>query len=589
VLVLAVTAAGQLLAGSLLYTRLRAELEADLGRRLIGASRLMGLAVDAGLVAQFGEGYEQIPAYRILRERLAAQARAAGLERAYVVDLELRSLVDSLPAQRPGLVRHALSAHSSEVAQARAGTASATRLYRDEEGRLRLSALAPLRDGEGRVVALVGVDAAPGFFTSLALLRRDMLLLGLIAAGITALSGFWVMRQVDARLRRLRRAISQVARGNLDVRPDAAGGDEIGALGRDLDGLVAALVARRDYYESVLGSLGIALVTTDGDGRVTLANPAARRLLAPGDDDIVGRPLAAVLSGEPALARFAAGALAAGPEAASAELALAGGPAAGGRAVAASAGRLRRGGEAGGLVLSLLEVTELRLMEGRARRNERLAALGGMAGGLLHEIGNPLASLTMYLDLLRPLVPPGEAADLAARALAEACRLHEFLEDFRVFAGLMPLRLEPLEIEAVAAAAAATLRWPAAVERRTIGRLAAEGDRRLLVHALRNLLRNAVEALAGRRAGCVTLRMGRDGADAVVSVEDDGPGFDPAEAERLLDPLVTTKSHGTGLGLSIAQRVAEAHGGALRASGRPGAGATFTLQWPAECSRREGR
>jgi two-component system NtrC family sensor kinase len=72
----------------------------------------------------------------------------------------------------------------------------------------------------------------------------------------------------------------------------------------------------------------------------------------------------------------------------------------------------------------------------------------------------------------------------------------------------------------------------------------------------------------------------------VVSVSDDGPGIDPAQAERIFEPFFTTKTagRGTGLGLSICRRIAEAHAGSLEVIATPGAGATFTLRLPAEAS-----
>ncbi|MET0554341.1 MAG: sensor histidine kinase, partial [Vicinamibacteria bacterium] len=215
--------------------------------------------------------------------------------------------------------------------------------------------------------------------------------------------------------------------------------------------------------------------------------------------------------------------------------------------------------------------------ERRSRENERLAALGGMAGGLLHELGNPLAALTMYLDLLRPLAPAGEGSDLLDRARREDQRVQEFLEDFRVFAGLGRLRVEEVDLAALVEAAAEPLAWPPEIERRVEGAGIAAVDPRLLAHAVRNLLRNAAEAMPA--GGRVRVGIAVDEAEARLSVADDGPGLDAAALDRALDPFHTTKPHGTGLGLLIARRVAELHGGALEAESRPGAGARFTLRW----------
>src|SRR5262249_43180437 len=121
----------------------------------------------------------------------------------------------------------------------------------------------------------------------------------------------------------------------------------------------------------------------------------------------------------------------------------------GGRIVGVMGSRLLQAGEWTGMILSISDVTDLRAMERRLRRNEQLAGLGSMAAGLLHEVGNPLASMTIYLDLVRPMVPAGEGQDLVDRAIHEAARLDRFLHDFQIFAGLRPLRRDWVDLRAV--------------------------------------------------------------------------------------------------------------------------------------------
>jgi hypothetical protein len=200
------------------YRRLRDDLEIDLAQRLVNVSSLLALGTDVPLVTQFREGDEQLPAYQLVASRLVTLARAAGVERAYVVGDRLETLVDSSPTTAVGRVRYALLANRVEVEAAKAGTATATRIYQDEEGRLRLSALAPLRTGDGRVVALAGVDATPEFFGSLNTLRRQMVLLGVASVLTVGAGGLLLVRQVSRRLRRLRGVVSRVSRGDFAQR-----------------------------------------------------------------------------------------------------------------------------------------------------------------------------------------------------------------------------------------------------------------------------------------------------------------------------------------------------------------------------------
>jgi two-component system sensor histidine kinase PilS (NtrC family) len=585
--VLGLAAAAQVAAGLVLYRRLETQLEADLGRRLVHVSSLMSLAVDAPLVAQFREGDEDLPAYGLMRRRLAAQAEAAGVTGAYVLDRAHRTLLDSAADRPPGRTRYAALAHPRETAAAWEGDPRATRLYADDRGELRLSAFAPVRGGDGAVAALLGVDAPPAFFTALAVLRREMLLLGGAAVGLVALAGLWGMRRVDARLARLRALTTEATSAAGGAAGEARAEDQIGALGRDLDRLLANVVATRNHHEAVLGSLDVAVLGFDARGRATFANARAGDLLGERPPALVGRTADELFAGEGDLRAFVDSAGRGDTAPSGVEVSLRGGLAGGGRVLAASASRLVREGKTGGVLLSLLDVTELRRAERRARENERLAALGGMAGGLLHELGNPLAALTMYLDLLRGLAPEGEAAEIVARAQREEARLREFLEDFRVFAGLATPRIGSLELASLAAAVGGSLSWPAGVELATSGSGRVRGDARLLGHALRNLLRNALEAVP--EGGHVAVEASVAGGEARLTVIDDGPGLSPRELERALEPFHTTKAHGTGLGLMIARRVAELHGGELLAQSRPRAGARFTLRWPARNDEEGGR
>ena len=224
-----------------------------------------------------------LPEALVEGEALRAMARQVGVK--------LISLVDTAARSVPGRLRYALLANRVEIEAARRGQATATRLYRDEEGRLRLSALAPLPSAPGRGAAFVGVDATPEFVSALDSLRQQMALLGGAGLLTVGAAGFVLVRQVSRRLNRLRDVVSRVSRGDFAGRVGFAGRDEIGALGQDLDGMVGSLVAVRDYYEAVLASADVGLLTTDRHGRILGANPRALALLAPAAPAVVGRPL----------------------------------------------------------------------------------------------------------------------------------------------------------------------------------------------------------------------------------------------------------------------------------------------------------
>jgi signal transduction histidine kinase len=100
----------------------------------------------------------------------------------------------------------------------------------------------------------------------------------------------------------------------------------------------------------------------------------------------------------------------------------------------------------------------------------------------------------------------------------------------------------------------------------------------MLRRAVLNLILNAVDALPRGGELVVTSWLGTRGFE--LEVADSGAGIPADELERIFDPFFTTKREGTGLGLAIVQRIAEAHGGAIRATNCPEGGAAFTLVRP---------
>jgi len=91
-------------------------------------------------------------------------------------------------------------------------------------------------------------------------------------------------------------------------------------------------------------------------------------------------------------------------------------------------------------------------------------------------------------------------------------------------------------------------------------------------------VKNAQEAMPG--GGRIWVRARARDGQAVIEVEDTGPGVKPEDRTRIFEPYFTTKGAGTGLGLAIAARVCQEHGGALEVDGEPGKGALFRVTIP---------
>jgi two-component system sensor histidine kinase FlrB len=103
------------------------------------------------------------------------------------------------------------------------------------------------------------------------------------------------------------------------------------------------------------------------------------------------------------------------------------------------------------------------------------------------------------------------------------------------------------------------------------------GNRKALVGALTNLLENALQAVSGEIAGCISLGVTVSEDRLAFRVSDNGRGMPPDIVTRLFEPFFTTRAEGTGLGLAIARGVARAHGGGIDVESAPGAGTEFVL------------
>lgn len=241
-------------------------------------------------------------------------------------------------------------------------------------------------------------------------------------------------------------------------------------------------------------------------------------------------------------------------------------------------------------LLTLIAGQASRAIQIARRRTEqekesRLASIGQMLAGVLHDLKTPMTIISGYAQLMAQMEDPRQREEY----------VHQILRQFDMMAGMTR------EVLAFARGESNVLlrkvylnhfvgEMKTQLEHALVGKQVdleviadytggAYFDERAMMRLIHNLARNAAEALAGR-PGKFSVRVGADEQDLVFEFSDDGPGI-PAELEgRLFELFASAKKGGTGLGLAICKKIVEEHHGTISCSSRPGRGTTFKVVLP---------
>jgi len=429
------------------------------------------------------------------------------------------------------------------------------------------------------VVALHVLFAAAAF-----LLLRDRgpwLLAAEAVFGLSLLGGLALVRSLRRDLAPLEEASRLLAESDFATRFRPVGQPEVDRLvdvyNRMADQLREERTRNREQQSLLARILAVApagVVLLDFDGRVSFANPAARRLLAApsGDPEV---PLEGLRLEE--AASPLAVTLATLPVGQATVL-----PLAGARRVRVQRGTfLDRGFPRAFLLVE--ELTE------ELRRSEK-AAYEKLIRLMSHEVGNTVGAgrslLESCLTYGRQLREDDQTTFTEALGvvMSRLGQLHEFTTGFAEVVRLPPPRLGPCDLPAVTRSVATLLR-PAAEAQHTDLRVEVTpdvppvaADRTQLEQVLVNVGKNALEAAGS--GGRVLVRVSRAGDSASLVVEDSGLGIPPDVTARLFTPFFSTKQHGQGLGLTLVQEVLRQHGCEFSLEGPPGGPTRFTIVFP---------
>jgi two-component system sensor histidine kinase PilS (NtrC family) len=317
------------------------------------------------------------------------------------------------------------------------------------------------------------------------------------------------------------------------------------------------------------------VITTGLDGRITLVNSAAQKLLERTPDELLGKPVTQLFLD----------ALPNGESQTHAEVRF------------DTTGTFRRTvrvrvaalnvPERGplGYVYALDDLTEIRRLEREVRMQDRLAAVGRLAAAIAHEIRNPLTSIAGSVSMLSGVPEMSEEhRRLLEIVTRESQRLNGIITDFLAYSRGKQYHFDKADLVRLLEDTLTLMRHRMTAENTGItieSRFAvpeawviADGDR--IKQVFWNFAENAVRAM--RDGGTLIVAIERLGDDWQVSFADTGTGMTPQQTEKIFEPFQSNFEGGTGLGLAVVYQIVQAHEGKVWARSKPGQGTTFVLR-----------
>jgi two-component system nitrogen regulation sensor histidine kinase NtrY len=430
-----------------------------------------------------------------------------------------------------------------------------------------------------------------------------------VIALIVLLSSAWIgldfANRLVAPIRRLIGAANIVSTGNLRVRvPIRRSEGDLAQLGETFNKMTAELStqhddivrardvidSRRRFTEAVLAGASAGVIGVNADGRISILNRSAERLIGRPESAALGHPLAEVA---PELGEIFEAALHSNQRLIQRQVTVSRDGQERNFSVRVTSEQAAESDQ--GYVITIDDVTELVLAQ-------RTAAWADIARRIAHEIKNPLTPIQLSAERLRRKYGKVIVEDAAVfeqcteTIVRQVDDIKRMVDEFSRFARMPKAVIAAEDV-------ADTVRQVVFLMRvghpdidfdvdLPVESMPARIDRRLISQALTNIVKNATEAIgavppAELGRGHVSVSARREGKDVVIDVIDNGVGLPKENRSRLLEPYVTTREKGTGLGLAIVGRILEEHGGRIElrdaSEKTPGArGAWMQLRFAAE-------
>lgn len=357
----------------------------------------------------------------------------------------------------------------------------------------------------------------------------------------------------------------------------------------------------RALASDILNSVDQAVITADLDGRISSVNRRGMELFE-ANAEVVGEPISRLSKSIP-LDEFRLHAMEQDTSRLMRDFAYCGiGADRAPRILRAYCDPLRsHADEAIGCIIQLRDVTERTFIEERMHRMERYLGLGSLAVGLHHEIKNPLAALSLHVQLLEEELEgrglESEESEMLGVIKKEVMRIGVVLESFRDFTSLGKLQISRVDLVELISRQIKLLSPQAKLSHVKISfdkpsqpLQEVDVDVVRIEQVLMNLIMNAMQAMSS--GGDLKIKASEVEVDGhprfKIEVEDNGPGIPEDLLHRIFDPYFTTKGDGTGMGLAICEKIIRQHEGTLDVSSSV-SGSLFTITLPIHSRTHAGR
>lgn len=222
-----------------------------------------------------------------------------------------------------------------------------------------------------------------------------------------------------------------------------------------------------------------------------------------------------------------------------------------------------------GAVIIIRDLSEIKRLQEKVRRSERLAAIGELAAGVAHEVRNPLSSIRGFAQFLgHVLEDKPEEREYAEIMVKEVDRINNVVTNLLSFARPVKPDLVPTDLPKLLDHTVRLVEEDARLRNINIRVSTSNGLKKInvdgnqITQVMLNLILNALQEVESGGNVTIEARM-VDSNLLTLSVEDDGPGIPPGNASKIFDPFYTTREKGTGLGLAIVHMIVENHGGEI--------------------------